>query len=228
MSDADWQAIAARLTAACVSQGFDLIEPFGVSYAPEGLESFGRPNPLGILIGNTRHLWSIFARARELDTTLSSAANPLDQYVTASLTRAVAQVSSVDARFVFSHVTSPQAFPIARLAERLGVAAISPSHLAIHPLHGPWLALRAVVTLDVDGPPTPPPEPARPCVTCSAPCMTALTRAIQASGTPITSAAVAAHAAEWIAVRDACPLGKASRYSDAQLRYHYAPSSAAK
>jgi methylmalonic aciduria homocystinuria type C protein len=223
LSDAEWQAIAGRLEAVCKPLGFDLLEPFGVSYAAEGLEGFGRRNSLGILIGNTRHLWPIFTRARELDPTLATAEHPLDRYVTTTLTRAVPLATAHAARFVFSHVTSPQAFPIARLAERLGVAAISPSHLAIHPLHGPWIALRAVVTIDVEGPDAPPPEPAGPCLTCSAPCMPALERAINVSGTPVTSAAVAAHAAEWIAVRDACPIGKASRYSDAQVRYHYAP-----
>ena len=25
----------------------------------------------------------------------------------------------------------------------------------------------------------------------------------------------------WVAIRDACPLGKAHRYSDEQIRYHY-------
>jgi methylmalonic aciduria homocystinuria type C protein len=26
----------------------------------------------------------------------------------------------------------------------------------------------------------------------------------------------------WLAVRDACPIGRAHRYDDAQIRYHYA------
>ena len=26
----------------------------------------------------------------------------------------------------------------------------------------------------------------------------------------------------WLAVRDACPVGRAHRYSDAQIRFHYA------
>jgi hypothetical protein len=26
----------------------------------------------------------------------------------------------------------------------------------------------------------------------------------------------------WVAVRDACPVGRASRYGDEQIRYHYA------
>jgi hypothetical protein len=43
------------------------------------------------------------------------------------------------------------------------------------------------------------------------------------SGEQPSSAAVAQHAAAWIAVRDVCPVGRASRYGEIQLGYHYAP-----
>jgi hypothetical protein len=36
-----------------------------------------------------------------------------------------------------------------------------------------------------------------------------------------SSASISEHAAAWIAVRDACPVGREGRYSDAQLEYHY-------
>jgi methylmalonic aciduria homocystinuria type C protein len=35
------------------------------------------------------------------------------------------------------------------------------------------------------------------------------------------AANIAVHADAWIDVRDACPIGKGARYSDAQVRYHY-------
>lgn len=216
--------MAARLAIVCEPLGFDLLEPFGVGKAYQQLASFGREPALGILIGNTHRLWPAFVEACRADRSLADAEHPLDQYVTHALTHAVPLATSQASQIVFSHVTSPRAFPIARLAESIGFAAISPSHLAIHPEHGPWIALRAVITIDVDGPTTPAPAPARPCLTCSAPCMPALQHAVTASGTPLTSATIAAHAPEWIRVRDACPIGRDSRYSDAQLRYHYAPA----
>ena len=230
VSPCEWQQIVARVASGCAEAGLDLVHAFEVarynSLAPEAaqLPDFGRASALGILIGNTRELWFHFVPAFEADAALIKSDNPLDDYVAARLTKIVAQATERATRPVFAHVTQPRAFPIQRLAELVGFAAVSPSHLAIHPLHGPWLALRAVVVFDVQGPDQALPEPQRPCRNCSAPCVPALERAVAVSATPLTSMAIAEHAAEWIAVRDACPVGKGSRYSDAQLSYHYAPA----
>jgi methylmalonic aciduria homocystinuria type C protein len=113
----------------------------------------------------------------------------------------------------WAHQTSPRALPIQRLAELVGLASLSPSHLSIHPLYGPWFALRAVAVFDVDGPDEPAPALTSPCVQCDKPCLPALERAL-----PLR---VEEHAGAWIAVRDACPVGRASRYGEEQLRYHY-------
>jgi hypothetical protein len=227
VSELAWQSITTRVATAAARDGFDIVHPFNVVHynaaapASQRLADHGRRDALGILIGNTRQLWPAFTRAYAADSTLRSAPQPLDTYAVGRLTAALAEASTARAQLVFSHVTQPHAFPIQRLAERVGLAALSPSHLAIHPLHGPWLALRAVAVVDVSGPAEAPPPVARPCQTCSAPCVPALERALAASGTPLSSAAVVAHAPAWIAVRDACPVGRASRYSDAQVAYHY-------
>jgi hypothetical protein len=216
-----------RLEAGCAAVGLDVVHPFGVTRynaaaaAGERLEDFGRPDALGIVIGNTRELWPVFTRAVRDDATLADSEQPLDTYVTTRLTRLLAEATSQSARLVLAHVTAPRAFPIQRLAESVGLAAMAPCHLAIHPLHGLWFALRAVVVVDVAGPGTAPSPLERPCNGCSAPCVAALQRALEASGAPLTPAAVAEHASEWIAVRDACPVGQSSRYGAEQLRYHY-------
>jgi len=230
VSSVEWQDIAERLEAACAESGFDLTCAFGVGRynavaSPDAqLDDFGRPNRLGILIGNTRKLWPAFTRALENDQELAASENQLDTYVTVQLTRIAREATPHRHQLVFSHVTAPRPFPIQRLAELVGFAALSPSHLAIHPLHGLWFALRAVLVIDVAGPDKAPSAPTRPCSGCSAPCVPALERAVAASGTPLTSGAIAAHAAEWIAVRDACPVGHESRYGEAQLRWHYGSS----
>ena len=222
-----WQSITASLATAAARAGFDIVHPFNVAHynatatAPEQLDDCGRPDALGVLFGNTRQLWPAFTRAYAADTALHSAAQPLDTYVVTRLTGLLAEATKARTKLVFSHVTQPRAFPIQRLAERVGLAAISPSHLAIHPLHGPWLALRAVAVIDIAGPVKAPPAVERPCVGCSAPCVPALERALAASGTPVSSASVTAHAHAWIAVRDACPVGRDSRYGDSQVAYHY-------
>ena len=227
MSEPAWQSITTRVAAAATLAGFDLVQAFNLEHynaaAPEGerLDDHVRPDALGILLGNTRQLWPVFTRAYAADAALQSAAQPLDSYVVTRLTAVLAEATDARVQLVFSHVTTPRAFPIQRLAEHVGLAALSPSHLVIHPVHGPWLALRAVVVVDVAGPTNAPPPLERPCAGCPAPCVPALEHALAVSGTPLSSAAVVAHADAWIAVRDACPIGRGSRYGEAQLAYHY-------
>jgi methylmalonic aciduria homocystinuria type C protein len=51
--------------------------------------------------------------------------------------------------------------------------------------------------------------------------MAALERAqATARGLP-THDQIASEWSNWVAVRDACPVGRAERYDDAQVRYHY-------
>lgn len=233
MSEPDWQLITARVATAAAAAGLDLVQPFSVAHynqgaqAAERLDDFGRAGPggaLGLLLGNTRRLWAPFTEAYARDAALANAAQPLDSYVVTRLTALLADATAAGTRLLFAHVTAPSAFPIQRLAERVGLAALSPSHLAIHPVHGPWLALRAVAVVDVAGPDAAPKAVARPCMGCAAPCVPALERARLVSGEPLSSAAIARHAPVWIAVRDACPVGRGSRYGEAQLAYHYGPA----
>ncbi len=206
--------------------GFDLVQPLAVAaynataHSEHRLPDFGRSAALGVVIGNTRALWPRFVRAWENDPDLRQEPHPLDAYVSRSLPSLVASVTNERAELVFSHVTRPRAFPIQRAAEAAGLAAISPSHLAIHRDHGPWIAIRAVVVIDVEGPRDTPPAP-RPCDTCAAPCVPALEHALAVSGPALNGASISANAAAWIAIRDACPIGHPSRYSPPQLAHHY-------
>jgi hypothetical protein len=219
---AAWQEVVRGVAAACETAGFDLVHPFNLAdcAVTELNELASRPGRLGILIGNTRRLWPRFMAAVRAEPELARAEHPLDRYVTERLSLVATRHHL---RVIFGHVTEPAAFPIQRLAEQTGFASLSPSHLAVHPQHGPWFGLRAVLLGEMEGPP-PGPRVAGPCAGCSAPCVPALERALAVSGSPLGSAAIAAHTREWIAVRDACPVGRASRYSDAQLDYHYAPA----
>ena len=102
-----------------------------------------------------------------------------------------------------------------------GLAHTSPSYLSIHPEHGPWIALRAVIVLDEDwtsGEPAPAPDP---CTPCRKPCLAALDRAVKASEKEPMGKKVSNRWRLWLAVRDACPMGRSSRYSDEQCEYHY-------
>jgi hypothetical protein len=226
VSRAEWQEILDRLAPACASAGLDLLHPFPVaSYnsraaETERLPDVGRADALGLLVGNTRKLWPAFASAHASDEELRRSPHPLDAYVRQRLELLLARATSRSLAVVYAHVTEPAAFPIQRLAEAVGFSALSPSHLAIHPDHGPWFSLRAVAVIGVAGPQTMPVAP-RLCSDCAAPCVPALQRALELSGPELDSTTIAARAGAWIAVRDACPLGKASRYGEDQLAYHY-------
>lgn len=102
------------------------------------------------------------------------------------------------------------------MGARVGLAALGPAHLSVHPDFGPWFAYRALIAVDL--PPLTETDQHRsePCASCSAPCVPALHEALGAPN-PTGSGRFE----PWLAVRDACPAGRAARYSEAQIRYHY-------
>jgi methylmalonic aciduria homocystinuria type C protein len=184
------------------------------------LPSFGRENARAIVIGNTRGLWEHV----QVGT---------DAYVE----RAV-RAAFPAAEHRWAHQV-PATIAIQRAAVIAGLAWLSPSHLCVHPEYGPWIALRAVVVLDEPAPPARPRVPP-PC-DCARGCGEAYARAI-AAGVPRSTAELRGGASRrghrdegvgsaerepatwrlWLAVRDACPVGRAWRYADDQIAYHYA------
>ena len=217
----------------CERAGLDLAWPFSLerynaSASPrEQLPNFGRVETQALLLGNTRALWPTFLRAIAQDTQLARTEHPLDDYV-------VRQVESARARLPyathveFSHVVRPRALPFQRLAELAGFARRSPSQLNVHHEYGPWFALRAVLVLDCE---VTTPTPAAPdlCSACAQPCVPAFEHALASAKHAQRSLglAVVHDAANWIGIRDACPYGRDYRYSEDQLRYHYAKDRAA-
>jgi methylmalonic aciduria homocystinuria type C protein len=193
--------------ARAAAAGFDLAQTFDAAQVAgePGLEMLASPARLGVLIGNTRALWPTFSAALA-EPALAGAAHPLDTYTERTLDAAFA-----GAQIWYGHREYAGNFvPLGRLAAAIGVGALAPNHLLVHPTFGPWLALRAVILLA--GPP--PPRRlaiAQPCQ-CDAGCASALARA-HASMTWL----------DWLAVRDACSL-RAHRYSEPQIAYHYARS----
>jgi len=176
--------------------GFDVTQELDLGAT--GIPGFtGR----GVLVGNTRALWPIFIAARDADPELSASHDPLDLYTERTLARAFP-----GARMWFAHRQYDGAFlPFQRIAVVAGLAALAPTQLVIHPTYGPWFALRAVVALDGDPPAT------RPLIyRCTRTCEQRLADALQTDDW---------HA--WLAMRDACCVGREFRYGETQLAYHY-------
>lgn len=196
----------ARLAAA----GFDLAHAFDAALAARepGLAPLAGGGRLGILAGNTRALWPRFAAALA-DPALAADPDPLERYTEQAIDAAFA--AAPGARIYYGHRRYGGAFlPLQRLAVATGLGALAPTGLVVHPIYGPWLALRAAIVVDGDPPPARPPIP-QPC-RCDAACTAALAAARAASGPDNWRA--------WLAVRDACPL-REHRYGEDQIRYHY-------
>ena len=189
--------------------GFDIAHEFDTAAVADvpGLAPIVDPGRrVGILVGNTRALWPAFLAARAADPELAAAADPIERYTEAAIARAFP-----GERAWFSHRRYDGAFlPFQRLAIATGLGAAAPTQLVIHPVYGPWFALRAVITRAGDPPPARAPLPA---YRCTGDCEAALARAVATTG-PETWRA-------WLAVRDACTIGRAHRYDDDQIAYHY-------
>lgn len=180
--------------------GFDLVHAFdaGSFAGVAGFELLAGPERLGLLVGHTRALWPAFQAARRDEP------DPLDRYTERTL-----EAAYPGARIYYGHRPYAGRYvPLGQLAAAIGVGALAPSHLLIHPVYGPWLALRAVVLLAGE-PPVTAPVVAPPCQ-CGVACQ-------QALATALTSRSWR----DWLAVRDACSL-RAHRYSDEQIAFHYA------
>lgn len=120
--------------------------------------------------------------------------------------------------------------PFQRWAQRAEDVHPSPLGLLIHPEHGLWHAYRGALLFsgNVDGLPTRSGRPS-PCESCAGkPCLSACP--VEAfTGTSYDVAACASHLRAdteprcmtlGCRARDACPIGGASRYGDAQIRFH--------
>jgi len=189
---------------ALASAGFDIAHTFDATVAARepGLAALAGEMRLGILIGNTHALWPPFTAAMR-DATLAAEVDPLDRYTERILDAAFPP----PARIFYGHRRYGEAFlPLQRLAALTGLGALAPNHLVIHPVYGPWFALRAVIVLEGE-PPVRQPIP-KPC-TCDASCNETFARAQQSS-----------EWRDWLAVRASCAL-RSWRYSDDQIRYHY-------
>jgi methylmalonic aciduria homocystinuria type C protein len=211
----------------CSPAGLDLLQPFQLAWyncaVDEAfkLPDLGRPSALGVLIGNTRALWRCFRDAVRADPRTIEQDHPLDRYVAAATLGALGQVAHRwEVRWAYE--PPPRRVAMQRLAHVSGLAYLSPSHFNVHVVYGPWIALRAAVVIDTDGPAGAPPSPPNPCPDCERDCMPRFRQAAGvAESVPRGHAVIEERWRAWLAVRDACPVGRAHRYGDEQIRYHY-------
>jgi cyanocobalamin reductase (cyanide-eliminating) / alkylcobalamin dealkylase len=228
-----WPDVRAELAARIEAPGFELLGAVNVGAYNETLDAAldGHRLPelepcsaqsLVLVIGNTRRLWPSFLDAYRT-TALAREAQPLDAYTRWHLEEAAGAVArafelSFALRFTFDPV--PRAVAIQRLVTLAGVAEPSPVGLCVHPEYGPWFSLRAAAIFGVPGPaPSSPPATCSQCTT--RPCLVRRDELITATGGEYSARTFEAHWPLWLAMREACPVGRDARYSEQQVRYHY-------
>ncbi len=151
--------------------------------------------------------------------------HPLDRW-----TRAVIEpiAARFGARAVFPFDEPP--LPFQRWAKRAEGLSSSPVGVLIHPEYGLWHAYRAALLFPVavEGVPVADAAPS-PCESCEdKPCLSACPVAafspagydVPACAGHLASAAGAPCHAHGCRARDACPVGRAHRYGEDQIRFH--------
>ncbi len=225
MSSLQWEQVTANVRSRCANAGLDLAAPLQVAWYNQivdhkyRLPDFGRERCLAILVGNTKALWLQFLESIRNQADLRNAAHPIDTY---TQLRVEAALAPIPHRWLtrYGHKANHRV-ALQRLAHVAGLAYLSSSHLSVHPVYGPWIGLRAVCVIDIDGPPEPPAAIQQSCQ-CEANCAPAFRAAIaHTDEAKPTQGGIAKHWRSWLAVRDACPVGRIHRYCDAQIRYHY-------
>lgn len=218
--------VLTTLQAALGPWGFDLMQPLRIAQynarvePPLALEDFGSGDHLAVVVANTRALWPIWLEALASDPVLAACSDPLDAYTERVLHAAVARLGA-PASVRFAHETGARTVAMQRLAHVAGLAFLTETHMSVHPTYGPWIALRAAISVAIPGPPGSPAPMVQPCGGCAHGCRPAFERALATlTGAP-TEADTRAHWRDWLACRDACPVGREHRYSEAQIRYHY-------
>jgi cyanocobalamin reductase (cyanide-eliminating) / alkylcobalamin dealkylase len=231
--------LCARFAASLAPLGFDLVQPCRVGWYNDlvdgdlRLEDWGSPHNLALVVGNTRALWQPFLAALAREPVLLERGDPLNRYTEREVQRAAHALAAPYATR-WAHDTGSGLVAMQRLAHVSGLAYLSASHLSVHPVFGPWIALRAVLTFPRPGPDVPP-ALQHPCGDCRSHCLPAFERALRASarhralqvGEGSNAPQIPAPASmeaewrAWLACRDACPTGRAFRYSDPQIEYHY-------
>lgn len=228
------QQLASAFANSCAAHGLDICIAFptglfnATATEEERIPTFGRQEALAVLVGNSRRLWPMFKAALAREAARLDEGNPLDRYVTESVNAAAAAAAAqLDGgarhQVLFGHTMQPRPIAIQKMAREAGLAALSPSHLSVHPVFGPWIALRAVAVFDVEAAPSPPQAVTEPCASCEQPCLAALEKALGSAGAqPPEKISIDEQSwKKWLAVRDACPVGRAHRYSADQITYHY-------
>lgn len=220
-----WQSVVEDLRSRWIPAGLDLAQPFQVAWYNRAvddafrLSDFGRPSALGILVAleplipRSEVRWTHDLPPRRVAVQrlahLSGLAYLSPSHLSAHVT--YGPWIALRAAIVIDIKGHRQDGGLDVAVER--VALVQPE-----PIRAQNASRKRGQNARVL-PSGPSPGPPNPCLDCEATAYRG--SAIAAAGTPAGHAAIERHWQLWLAVRDACPVGRSHRYSDAQIRYHY-------
>ena len=171
------------------------------------------------VVGNTRGLWQRFLDALQLAPEIADKEHPLDSWVESQV-ESVGEGTTVESHTAYAHTMGHGAIAIQTLGVLAGMGFTAPCQLSIHRRHGPWFSFRAAIVLDL-------PHTARerePVDTCTGclekPCMKA-SQNLDVATQDATFDGVRAEWENWLAIRQACPIGRVFQFSHSQSAYHY-------
>eukprot|EP00906_Rhabdomonas_costata_P005806 RCo008626 len=232
-----YRVLESKLAPLLSAHGFDLLSSFQVQWynakvAPQyKVLDYGRGNTLGIMVGNTRALWEPFLLYCRDQPELLNVEHPLDTYAERSISAAVDSCSIALPHALLMVGRWPPEVLGQTAAHVSGLAYLShKTRHCLHPKFGPWVALRAVLVVDCDGPEAPPPPfpfEITDEATCGDPSVTELFQRLsrateQASGE--ADCGLSSTWRGWVELRDTFKVGREYRYTDQQIEYHYTKS----
>jgi hypothetical protein len=194
-----------ELVASCGAQAYD-------RRAPASLRSGALvPGARGVVVAASAGpgLWRRFLAATEASPERWDAPHPYDAFVAETLDRADSALRAASISFARFEAAfhAPVRVDFVALGELVGLGTRGPFNLLIHPVHGPWWALRGawIVAAEVE----PAAAAGAPCATCAAPCV---------GGREGAGGAAVMATPE---VRSRCVVGQSSRYDEDQIAFHY-------
>ena len=221
----DESAIKERLATELHGLGFDLVGWASAARYNSLVESkyhlplLNQADPVVAVVGNTRGLWQRFLDAVKNAPELVDHEHPLDTWVESQLDP-VGEGATVLAHMAYAHTMGHGAIAIQTLGVLAGMGFTAPCQLSIHRRHGPWFSFRAAIVLDL-------PHTAQqrgPVDTCTGclekPCMK-VSQHVDVAAQDATFDGVRAQWENWLAIRQACPIGKGFQFSRSQSAYHY-------
>lgn len=208
------------------AHGFDIVHPFPLedlimdnAHFERLSQRFGGAKT-GLLIGNTRALWTHFLGWLEATPDWSSSAHPLDDYALQVITQA-AEAHLHQAHLFWTHELKDYIVPVQKLCHQSGLAYLSQGRFNVHPQYGPWFGMRAFVAVpsDLGVPLLPAVNPSTPAIEDQVATRFEALRARASGG--LRSTHIRTSWEDWLELRDLYEVGRAYRYTAPQVRYHY-------